>query len=388
MKTFSSLFIAFIIFCSCNNPSGNSIATKDSAQNGDDWAMLSFKKTDSVNPILTPGNNSFMDPITKKRNFWEEKDVFNPAIVVKDGKVFMLYRAQDKTGKPEGTSRIGLAESMDGIHFTRHAVPVLYPDNDAYKKYEWEGGCEDPRIVEDEKGIYYMTYTAYDGKLARLLIATSTDLIHWKKQGHVFANAYNGKYVDKWSKSGSIVSTYKNGKIIATKINGKYWMYWGDVFIWTATSDDLIHWTPLEMKDGEHAKDSLKNWAVDMPALQIIVPTRNKKFDSDLVESGPPAILTDKGILLIYNSKNLRSIGDTTLPEGTYAAAQVLFDKNDPTKILKRLDHYFIKPERPYEITGQVNQVCFLEGLANFNHQWFLYYGTADSKIAVAVSKE
>ena len=233
-----------------------------------------------------------------------------------------------------------------------------------------------------------MTYTAYDGKLARLLIATSPDLIHWKKQGHVFANAYNGKYVDKWSKSGSIVSTYKNGKIIATKINGKYWMYWGDVFIWTATSDDLIHWTPLEMKDGEHAKDSLKNWAVDMPALQIIVPTRNKKFDSDLVESGPPAMLTDKGILLIYNSKNLRSIGDTTLPEGTYAAAQVLFDKNDPTKILKRLDHYFIKPDRPYEITGQVNQVCFLEGLANFNHQWFLYYGTADSKIAVAVSKE
>ena len=138
MKTFSSLFIAFIIFCSCNNPSGNSIATKDSAQNGDDWAMLSFKKTDSVNPILRPGNNSFMDPITKQRNFWEEKDVFNPAIVVKDGKVFMLYRAQDKTGKPEGTSRIGLAESVDGIHFTRHAVPVLYPDNDAYKKYERE----------------------------------------------------------------------------------------------------------------------------------------------------------------------------------------------------------------------------------------------------------
>jgi hypothetical protein len=29
--------------------------------------------------------------------------------------------------------------------------------------------------------------------------------------------------------------------------------------------------------------------------------------------------------------------------------------------------------------------VCFLEALANFNGKWFLYYGTADSKIAVAV---
>lgn len=388
MKIFSSLVFVIIIFCSCNNQSNNKIAATDSAQQADDWAMLSFKKIDSVNPILSPGNNSFIEPITKQKNFWEEKDVFNPAIVVKDNKVFMLYRAQDKTGKPDGTSRIGLAESLDGIHFTRHDAPVLFPDNDAYKKYEWQGGCEDPRIVEDEKGTYYMTYTAFDGKLARLLIATSTDLIHWKKQGHVFADAYKGKYVDKWSKSGSIVSTYKNGKIIATKINGKYWMYWGDVFIWAATSDDLIHWTPLEMKEGEHAKDSLKSWAAEMPQLQIVLPTRNKKFDSDLVESGPPAMLTDKGILLIYNSKNLRSIGDTTLPEGTYAAAQVLLDKNDPTKILKRLDHYFMKPERPYEITGQVNQVCFLEGLANFNHQWFLYYGTADSKIAVAVGKE
>jgi beta-1,2-mannosidase len=63
----------------------------------------------------------------------------------------------------------------------------------------------------------------------------------------------------------------------------------------------------------------------------------------------------------------------------------VLLDKNDPTKILKRMDTYFIKPDKPYETTGQVNRVCFVEGLAQFNNKWFLYYGTADSKIAVAV---
>jgi len=379
---FYSFIICSIIF-SCNNPTANSSADNSKTNIDSSWTLTPFAKIDSVNPIMKPGNGFFKCPIRKEKIFWEEKDVFNPAIVVKDGKLFMLYRAQDKTG----TSRIGLAESDDGIHFARNPEPVFYPDNDAQKKYEWKGGCEDPRIVEDSSGTYYMTYTAFDGNLARLMIATSKDLFHWKKYGPVFAKAYNGKYLDKWSKSGSIISTYENGKIIATKLNGKYWMYWGDQNIWIATSDDLINWTPVEMQAGEKPPIELKGQSKNMPELKIVIPTRNKKFDSDLVESGPPAMITDKGILLIFNSRNIPSIGDTSLPEGTYAASQVLLDKNDPTKFLKRMDTYFIKPDKAYEMNGQVNNVCFVEGLANYHNKWFLYYGTADSKIAVAVKE-
>lgn len=376
-------FIICGVNLSCNNPTASSSADNSKKNIDSLWTLTPFAKIDSVNPIMKPGNGFFQCPIKKEKIFWEEKDVFNPAVVVKDGKFFMLYRAQDKTG----TSRIGLAESDDGIHFARNPEPVFYPDNDAQKKYEWEGGCEDPRIVEDSNGTYYMTYTAFDGNLARLMIATSKDLFHWKKYGPVFAKAYNGKYLDKWSKSGSIISTYKNGKIIAAKINGKYWMYWGDQNIWAATSDDLINWAPVEMQPGEKPPIELKGQSKNMPELKIVIPTRNKKFDSDLVESGPPAMITDKGILLIYNSRNIPSIGDTSLPEGTYAASQVLLDKNDPTKILKRMDTYFIKPDKTYEMNGQVNNVCFVEGLANFHNKWFLYYGTADSKIALAVKE-
>ena len=361
-----------------------SVSQTDSAEN---WTLLPFTRIDSVNPVLKPGTGSFIDPILKKNVLWEEKDVFNPAIVQRDGRIYMLYRAQDKTGKPAGTSRIGLAVSTDAVHFTRMKAPVFYPDNDAYKKLEWTGGCEDPRVVADSLGTYYMTYTAFDGQTARLLVATSTDLLHWKKYGSVFAKAYNGKYADKWSKSGSIVSTYKNGQAVATKINGKYWMYWGDTQIWSATSDDLINWTPVEMKAGEQPPVKLRSQAANMPQLKVVLPTREGKFDSDLVESGPPAMLTDKGILLIYNSRNMQAYGDKSLPDGTYAAGQVLFDKNDPTKILKRVSTYFMPPEKPYEITGQVNQVCFLEGLTQFKNKWYLYYGTGDSKIAVAVKE-
>jgi beta-1,2-mannosidase len=377
------LFVFSITICACNNLDKEQATGQKMADSS--WALIPFVKADSVNPILSPGNGLFICPIRNEKVLWEEKDVFNPAIVVKDGKLFMLYRAQDKTGKPDGTSRIGLAESTDGFHFTRREEPVLFPANDDEKKYEWQGGCEDPRVVEDSSGNYYMTYTAFDGKMARLLVASSTDLIHWKKWGPAFAKAYNGKYIDKWSKSGSIISKYVDGKIIATKINGKYWMYWGDQNIWAATSDDLINWAPVEMQANEKPPIELRGQALNMPQLKIVVPTRQKKFDSDLVESGPPAMLTDKGIVLIYNSRNIPSIGDSSLTEGTYTASQVLLDKNDPTKILERMDDYFIKPDKPYEISGQVNHVCFVEGLAQFKGKWFLYYGTADSKIAVAV---
>lgn len=376
-------FFVLIVFLAGCGPGGGRLV--DETGGVADWALLPFDKVDSVNPILTPGPGRFMDPLRHTEVAWEEKDVFNPAVAVRGDSVYLLYRAQDKIGLPAGTSRVGLASSVDALHFSRRPVPVLYPDSDAQKVYEWEGGCEDPRLVEDEKGVYYMTYTAFDGKQARLLVATSPDLMHWTKHGPAFATAYGGRYRDLWSKSGSIVSRYENGRIIATRVAGKYWMYWGDQNIWVATSDDLVNWTPVEMAPGEQPPIPLRGQAVNMPRLKIVVATRGGHFDSDLVESGPPAMLTDKGILLIYNGRNVPAIGDTALPEGTYAGGQVLIDRNDPTRVIHRLEHYFIRPDKPYEITGQVGQVCFLEALANFQGRWFLYYGTADSKIAVAM---
>ncbi len=363
------LFIVLCIapFAACNNHT----KSKKNENKFADWVLGSFTKADGANPVLIPDSSFvFKCPVRKSYVKWEEKDVFNPAAIVKHDTVFLLYRAEDKIGKFAGTSRIGLASSTDGLHFTKYPTPVLYPDNDAEKKYEWEGGCEDPRIAEDDKGVYYLTYTAYDGDKARLLIASSTDLYNWTKHGHVFNAAYNGKYVNKWSKSGSIICKYEKGKSIATTINGKYWMYWGDTDIFLASSDNLINWLPVENNEGK--------------LLSVFGP-RAGKFDSDLVEPGPAAMLTANGIVLIYNSRNTLAKGDKMLAEGTYAVSQILLDKNDPAKVLDRMDTYFMKPDKDYEITGQVNHVCFAEGLVNYKDKWFLYYGTADSKIAVAV---
>jgi predicted GH43/DUF377 family glycosyl hydrolase len=335
-------------------------------ETNNEWALVPFQKVDSVNPVLLPGNNTFTCPILGREIKWENKDVFNPAAVVRDNKVYLVYRAEDTIGRYNGTSRLGLAVSDDGLHFTKEPTPVFYPDNDSLKIYEWEGGTEDPRIVERESGDYIMTYTTYDGKTARLCIATSKDLRTWNKVGLVL----QGKFKDYWSKSGAIVAKRDGSRIIAQKVNGKYWMYFGDTDLFMASSDDLLHWTPLE-ENGN---------------LKSVLKPRPKMFDSRLVESGPYALITEKGILLIYNGMNLDSGGDPNLSPGAYCGGQALFDLSDPTRLINRSEQYFIKPDRPYELTGQVNQVCFLEGLAYFNDKWFLYYGTADSKIAVAVS--
>lgn len=347
--------------------------------------LIPFTKDLNVNPCLLPSDTMvFFCPVRETVVRWEEKDVFNPATAVKGDTLFLLYRAEDTIGIYNGTSRIGLAYSLDGYNFHKKATPILFPDNDQYKKYEWEGGVEDPRLVEDENGVYFMTYTAYDGDKARLFVATSTDLRSWEKHGSVFQNAKGGDFVDMWSKAGSIVCREENGRMIAEKINGKYWMYWGESNIYMATSDDLIYWQPILETDPQKMQlDTMRNYSV---AFEIVFSTRRGKFDSELVEPGPPAVITNQGILLIYNSKNSPAFGDKSLADGTYAAGQIIMDKEDPSKVLHRTDEWFITPDQPFEITGQVDNVCFVEGLAFFKNKWLLYYGTADSKIAVAES--
>ena len=346
--------------------------------------LVPFTKNVNVNPCLLPSDSlQFFCPVRQEMVNWEEKDVFNPASAVKGDTVFLLYRAEDTVGKYHGTSRIGLAYSLDGYHFHKREEPVLFPDNDEFKRYEWEGGCEDPRLVEDDQGTYYLTYTAYDGDKARLFIASSRDLRNWTKHGSVFGKA-GDEYVAMWSKAGSIVCKEANGRMVATKINGKYWMYWGESNIYMATSDNLIDWEPILETDPQKMElDTMRKYTT---AFKSVFSTRHGKFDSELVEPGPPAILTENGILFIYNSKNSPDYGDKQLAPGTYAAGQVLIDKDDPTKVLGRMDDWFITPDQPFEITGQVNNVCFVEGLVHFKNKWLLYYGTADSKIAVAES--
>jgi predicted GH43/DUF377 family glycosyl hydrolase len=294
----------------------------------------------SPEPILSPSGDTF-----------QAAGTFNPAVIKKDGKFVMLYRAQSH----KGVSSLGYAISDDGIHFTRREEPVLVSE----AEYEKGGGVEDPRLQEFGD-TYYLTYTGYSnstGKLAdgnaQLCLATSKDLIHWQRQG-VIIPSYKGKWNVKWTKSGAIVPE---------KINGKYWMYYlgdakgKDTQMGIAYSDDLLHW-----------RDEL-----DHPVLS----SRPGWFDSQVVEPGPPPIVTPQGILLIYNGADDKLV---------YSTGWVLFDKHDPTKVLARSSEPIFAPEKDWEKVGQVPNVVFVEGMVRDGRRWLFYYGGADKNVGVAIA--
>ena len=77
----------------------------------------------------------------KRNSAGKPKDVFNPAAVVKDDRVYLLYRAEDHEGKYAGTSRVGTgSQRRRAAFYRRMPEPVLYPEKDEFSVYEWEGG--------------------------------------------------------------------------------------------------------------------------------------------------------------------------------------------------------------------------------------------------------
>ncbi len=229
---------------------------------------------------------------------------------------------------------------------------------------------EDPRIVERDDGTYVLTYTQWNRETYSIGIATSRDLKHWTKFGPAFLEALGGKYANLRYKSAGIVTQLKDGRLIAAKIMDRYWMYWGEGSIRLATSSDAIHWTPVEGQDGKPVE---------------LLRLRPGHFDSTFPETGPPPVLTSAGIVMLYNGKNAAEGGDPSLGASAYAAGEALFEATNPAHLLVQTDKPVLKPELPYEKTGQyVAGTTFAEGLVYFHGKWLLYYGCADSLVAVA----
>jgi predicted GH43/DUF377 family glycosyl hydrolase len=294
-------------------------------------AQLGRLERVSRQPVIAPEGDGF-----------ESAGVFNPAVVRQGGKFVMLYRAQDKSG----TSRIGYAESTDGVQWTRRTEPVLSPET----TYEKNGGVEDPRLVRIE-ATYYLTYTAYNKKDAQLALAASSNLIHWIRKG-VILPAHRGRWNVGWTKSGAILDR---------KVNGHYWMYFmGDAKdrpdqTGVAYSDDLVHWTE--------------------PLGTPVLPRRSGKFDSRVTEPGPPPVMTPEGILLVYNGADDKLV---------YRTGWALFDRSNPSRLLARSAEPIFAPDLDWEKKGQVPNVVFVEGLVRDGARWLFWYGAADRYVGAA----
>ncbi|KAI7014849.1 hypothetical protein KC366_g15672, partial [Hortaea werneckii] len=291
------------------------------------------------NPILSPN----------PANGWESAYLYNPTAIVLDETIFLLYRAQNASL----TSSIGLAWSTDGYNFTRLNQPILY----ATEPWEAIGGTEDPRIVRINQ-TFFVTYTAYNNVTPQLCIASSEDLLTWRKTPPLFPGWQDVAYSDidipmprlNHSKSGAIVRE--------PTPDGLYHMYWGDSFLYHATSRDLTNWTTL-------------------PAEQYfaapLLPWENR-----LIEPGPAPVQTrDGNWILFYNGMTTGRIG---YPQNQYSTGQMLLDPTGSFRPnlrvpegeyepalrdgpLARVERPVLVPEGEEEESGQVDRVVFSEGL-------------------------
>jgi predicted GH43/DUF377 family glycosyl hydrolase len=323
-----------------------------------DWAIGPFAKYDR-NPLLSPPQSG-----------WGSRNVFNPTVVVKDGKFYMLYRAENKdTPRVKGLfySVLGLAVSDDGLNWKQYqSEPVL----SATEAYEWPGGCEDPRMFK-YRDTYYVYYSgvhvdaAGDIMVADQCWATSKDLIHWKKHG------------PRGVKNDSVVTS---PQLEAVKINGKFMLY-NEQHI--GYSDDLVNW---RIKPSTISQQ-IPNFR-ELCQVMTDIPGREDDIIM-LVAAYPDASLHE---LINKNGVQKGNYPQSSLSfkDANHAViVEVLLSKKNPEKVLD-VSPPVLYPTEFFELEGTNGRgvpffVVFAnQGLFLHEDQWWFYYGGADHVICMA----
>ncbi|MBS3902962.1 MAG: hypothetical protein KGZ30_01135 [Anaplasmataceae bacterium] len=290
------------------------------------------------NPILTPRTN----------NAWEAKAVFNPAAILLNGEVHILYRAMSESN----TSVMGYARSRDGICITERSLkPAYVPTKDFERKGVPNGnsGCEDPRLTKIGSRIY-MCYTAYNGLEApRVALTSITDKDFLAK---------------KWTWSSPILISppghdNKDACIFPQKIGNKYL-----IFHRMGYGIDIAFVNNL---------DSFKE--VWLEERQWLEP-RDGYWDSLKVGIASPPHKTSKGWLLLYHG--------VSAEDHQYRVGAVLLDLKNPVIIKGRTRIPIFEPETEYEKNGQVGNVVFPCGSVVIKGTLYVYYGGGDSVVGVA----
>jgi predicted GH43/DUF377 family glycosyl hydrolase len=313
---------------------------------------------------------------------FENNGVFNAGIYQDGNTIHILYRAVEHGN----FSTIGYAKTQGPLTvIERNEKPLLFREF-SYEKQ----GVEDPRIVKIE-GIYYITYTAYDGINAMGALATSTDLIEFKKHGiitpHVnykeyenYVNCCGGdklnpkyhQYYNLFAQIGLVDDEFrllrdKDVVLFPRKINGKF---------------VLLHriWPGIQIVQFEKWKDLTEDFWEDYlkNLTNHIIMDPKDLFEVNYIGAGGPPIETEAGWLLIYHG-----VQETTTGK-VYHAKVALFQLDKPQIELARLPYPLFSPTKQWEIEGEVKNVVFPTGHAVFGNELYIYYGVADKHLAVA----
>ncbi|MHA1291700.1 MAG: winged helix-turn-helix domain-containing protein, partial [Promethearchaeota archaeon] len=133
----------------------------------------------------------------------------------------------------------------------------------------------------------------------------------------------------------------------------------------------IIYFDDLNQLTLDYWKKHLKNLG------DYIILDATHGYESRNIGAGAPLIETKRGWLMIYHA-----VQDTNQGQ-IYHASAALLDKKDPQKVLGHLKTPLFSPTEDYEKFGDVGNVVFPTGTAIFDGQLYIYYGAADSRIAV-----
>lgn len=319
-----------------------------------------------------------MEPTENK---WEARAVLNPTVIKKKKTEHIFYRAVNKNW----ISTIGYAKQKNNT-LERSDKPLITP------KYKWEKkGVEDPRITKI-KNRYYLLYTAFDGKDARIAYAVSKNLTDWKKEGVISPNlsieeardiVKIKKYRDKWKKHeiyGTKVCIWdKDAVLFPKKIKGKFVMlhrFMPDI--------QIVKFRSFEELDTSFWKDYIKNLSEGEDKISLY---RRYDWESEHIGAGATPIKTRYGWLLIYHA--VEQTGDrinprTGRPPSIYHAAAALLNKHHPETEIARLKNPLFSPTHSWEKRGDINDVVFPEGAIRDKKTLKIYYGCSDSRIGLA----
>ena len=292
-----------------------------------------------------PGN-----PILSAKDWpYPANTVFNPgAIRLENGDTLLLVRVEDR----RGVSHLTVARSEDGLtNWVISGTPALYPDPEHHPEELW--GVEDPRITwVEELGKYAITYTAYSSSGPLVALATTSDFEVFQRHGPITspedkdAALFPRRFDGRWMLIHRPVPSGPGGK----------------ANIWISQSEDMKHWGDqmvlLEARDGSY-------------------------WDARKIGLSPPPIETPAGWLIIYH-------GVRNTPAGAiYRLGLALLELEHPATVLHRGEEWVFGPSAPYEQLGDVPNVVFPCGTVvdEATGELRMYYGAADSCVAVATAK-
>ena len=228
-------------------------------------------------------------------------------------------------------------------------ISPTFAPSPAHPEEVW--GIEDPRITWlDELKEWAITYTAFSSGGPLVSLATTKDF-------------------KKFSRLGPVMPPEdKDAAIFPVKINGLWAMLHRPVVgfphieghIWLSFSPNLKHW-------GEH---------------HILLRARQGSWwDASKIGLSAPPIQTKHGWLILYHGVR------TTASGSIYRLGLALLDLEKPVKVLRRSDEWVFGPKASYEREGDVDDVVFPCGWTAQDGTVYMYYGAADSCIALATAK-